>query len=43
MHFDYSAIITVVQYLPNFFFGALLMVFGIEISGDWLVRSAAKV
>uniref|UniRef100_A0A383VST7 STAS domain-containing protein n=1 Tax=Tetradesmus obliquus TaxID=3088 RepID=A0A383VST7_TETOB len=33
----------VVQYLPNFFFGALLMVFGIEIAGDWLVRSYAKV
>jgi hypothetical protein len=33
----------VVQYLPNFFFGALLTVFGIEIAGDWLVRSAAKV
>jgi hypothetical protein len=34
---------TVVQYLPNFFFGALLVVFGIEIAGDWLVRSYAKV
>ncbi|KAF6261741.1 hypothetical protein COO60DRAFT_1699671 [Scenedesmus sp. NREL 46B-D3] len=33
----------VVQYLPNFFFGALLMVFGIEIAGDWLLRSYAKV
>jgi hypothetical protein len=33
----------VVQYLPNFFFGALLTVFGIEIAGDWLVRSYAKV
>lgn len=33
----------VVQYLPNFFFGALLVVFGIEIAGDWLVRSYAKV
>jgi MFS superfamily sulfate permease-like transporter len=32
-----------VQYLPNFFFGALLVVFGIEIAGDWLVRSYAKV
>lgn len=33
----------VVQYLPNFFFGALLTVFGIEIAGDWLIRSYAKV
>jgi SulP family sulfate permease len=32
-----------VQYLPNFFFGALLVVFGIEIAGDWLLRSYAKV
>lgn len=32
-----------VQYLPNFFFGALLTVFGIEIAGDWLVRSYEKV
>lgn len=28
---------------PNFFFGALLTVFGIEIAGDWLVRSYSKV
>ncbi|KAF8062987.1 hypothetical protein HT031_003826 [Scenedesmus sp. PABB004] len=34
---------SVVQYLPNFFFGALLTVFGIEIAGDWLIRSYAKV
>jgi SulP family sulfate permease len=33
----------VVQYLPNFFFGALLTVFGIEIAGDWLFRSCSKV
>jgi hypothetical protein len=33
----------VVQYLPNFFFGALLTVFGIEIAGDWLIRSYEKV
>jgi SulP family sulfate permease len=33
----------VVQYLPNFFFGSLLVVFGIEIAGDWLVRSYTKV
>lgn len=32
-----------VPYLPTFFFGALLTVFGIEISADWLIRSAAKV
>ena len=31
------------QYLPNFFFGALLTVFGIEIAGDWLIRSYSKV
>eukprot|EP00877_Chromochloris_zofingiensis_P013889 jgi/Chrzof1/8754/Cz03g23090.t1 len=34
---------SVVPYLPTFFFGALLTVFGIEISADWLIRSAAKV
>ena len=30
---------SVVQYMPNFFFGALLVWFGIEISRDWLVLS----
>jgi MFS superfamily sulfate permease-like transporter/CRP-like cAMP-binding protein len=35
--------VPVVQYLPNFFFGALLVVFGVEIAGDWLVHSRAKV
>lgn len=28
---------SVVQYCPNFFFGALLLWFGVEISRDWLV------
>lgn len=27
------------QYMPNFYFGALLVWFGIEISKDWLVLS----
>lgn len=27
------------QYMPNFFFGALLVWFGIEISRDWLILS----
>lgn len=31
------------QYLPNFFFGALLLWFGIEISRDWLVLSFRKL
>ena len=30
---------SVVQYVPNFYFGALLVWFGIEISRDWLVLS----
>jgi hypothetical protein len=30
------------QYMPNFFFGALLLWFGIEISRDWLVLSFRK-
>ncbi|KAK9810835.1 hypothetical protein WJX73_000129 [Symbiochloris irregularis] len=34
---------SVVQYMPNFFFGSLLMVFGIEITADWLVFSYFKV
>jgi hypothetical protein len=38
-----SLCLAVVQYLPNFFFGALLTVFGIEIAGDWLIRSYEKV
>jgi len=35
--------VPVVQYLPVFFFGALLTVFGVEIAGDWLVHSRTKV
>lgn len=30
---------SVVQYMPNFYYGALLVWFGIEISKDWLVLS----
>lgn len=33
----------VVQYLPNFFFAALLMLLGVEITLDWLILSARKV
>ncbi len=39
----YLALCAVVQYLPNFFFGALLVVFGVEIISDWLVHSYFKV
>ena len=35
--------ISVVQYVPNFYFGALLMVFGIEILFDWLVAPFGRV
>lgn len=31
------------QYLPNFFYGSLLLWFGIEISRDWLVLSYSKM
>ncbi|KAG2496216.1 hypothetical protein HYH03_005814 [Edaphochlamys debaryana] len=34
---------SVVQYMPNFFFGALLVWFGIEISRDWLILSCRKL
>lgn len=34
--------VSVVQYMPNFFFGSLLMVFGIEITADWLFFSYFK-
>ncbi|GAB4817875.1 hypothetical protein N2152v2_004921 [Parachlorella kessleri] len=34
---------SVVQYMPNFFYGALLLWFGIEISRDWLVLSFRKL
>lgn len=33
----------VIQYMPNFFFGALLLWFGIEISRDWLLLSFTKM
>ena len=33
----------VVQYLPNFFFAALLMLLGVEITLDWLILSVRKV
>ena len=33
----------VIQYMPNFFFGALLLWFGIEITRDWLVMSFYKM
>ena len=35
--------ISVVQYVPNFYFGALLMVFGIEILFDWLIAPFGRV
>lgn len=31
------------QYMPNFFFGALLVWFGVEISRDWLILSYFKL
>ncbi len=30
---------SVVQYMPNFFFGALLLWFGVDIVRDWLLLS----
>ena len=35
--------ISIVPYLPSFFFGSLLMLFGIEISLSWLVLAYKKV
>ena len=35
--------ISIVPYLPSFFFGSLLMLFGVEISLSWLVLSYKKV
>ena len=35
--------VKVVEYLPTFYFGSLLLLFGVEITLDWLVRSWAKV
>ena len=34
---------SLVSFVPNFFFGSLLMLFGIEITLDWLVFSFRKV
>ena len=31
------------EYLPNFYFGSLLLLFGAEILTDWLLRSWTKV
>lgn len=33
----------IVQYMPNLFYGALLALFGIEITMDWLIHSYRKV
>jgi len=35
--------VSVIQYMPNFFFGSLLMLFGVEIIADWLIFSFRKV
>lgn len=35
--------ISLTQYVPNFFFGSLLMLFGVEITLDWLIFSFRKV
>jgi hypothetical protein len=32
-----------VQYLPCFFFGSLLLLFGLEIMLDWMLRSYHKL
>lgn len=34
---------SIVQYLPNYFLGALLLWFGVEISRDWLILSYFKL
>ena len=34
--------ISVVQYIPTFFFGSLLILFGVEITLDWLIYSYKK-
>lgn len=31
-----------VEFLPNFYYGALMLVFGLEIAADWLVFSSSK-
>ena len=33
----------VVSYLPSFYFGSLLLLFGVEILSDWLLKSWKKV
>ena len=33
----------VVSYLPKFYFGSLLLLFGVEILSDWLLKSWKKV
>ena len=38
-----TPLVQVVQYLPNFFFAALLMLLGVEITLDWLILSVRKV
>ena len=35
--------VSIVPYMPNFFFGSLLMLFGLQICTDWLVMSYKKV
>ena len=35
--------ISVVQYIPTYFFGSLLILFGVEITLDWLFYSFRKV
>eukprot|EP00887_Chlorella_sp_A99_P005390 scaffold1.g5390.t1 len=35
--------VSVVQYMPNFFFGSLLVWFGVEISRDWLILSFKRL
>jgi SulP family sulfate permease len=35
--------ISIVQYLPSFFFGSLLVWFGVEIVLDWMYRSYYKL
>ena len=36
-------LLQVVEYLPTFYFGSLLLLFGVEIVTDWLLRSWYKV
>lgn len=43
LNYFIHALSQVVQYLPNFFFAALLMLLGVEITLDWLILSARKV